>query len=320
MSGKAIEYVKRTAQSVHAQPGLDSAVQLIGIAPTYGSCLLYGDSGLPNQFGPISPDKIVFRDGWQTNSAYLLLNLRFTGWHRYKATNTITMLYQEGPLVVESQNTQDFTWLPAGRRLYRDKRIPREKLNGFQIPRTGISKFIYSLSGFGGPWQQDPPFYADVAEFDTSNVTDKSITHLNDWHGWTHTRQIIFHHEGPIIVIDKANGKYKDKVAISWNIIGNSVIRDNRISIRNDPTPAEMFLVTNVDPTNQLAPTLISNNQNSTSIIIQPKIETDELQLITIFLTREWVGAIVQISESSQGSTLVIRNQDTRIDVDIAVP
>ena len=75
-----------------AQPGAERPLDLAGESPHVGSCLLYGDSGLPTQVGPLAPDKIVFRDGWTPGAAYLLLNLRFSGWHRYKATNTITLL------------------------------------------------------------------------------------------------------------------------------------------------------------------------------------------------------------------------------------
>ena len=43
----------------------------------------------------------------------------------YKATNAITLLYQGTPLVIGSMTGESFGWLPKGRSLFRDKRIPR---------------------------------------------------------------------------------------------------------------------------------------------------------------------------------------------------
>jgi hypothetical protein len=97
LAGRAVEYLESHDGILAAKPGLEIPVDMTGRSPETGSCLLYGNSGLPNQVGPLAPDKIVFRDGWTQRSAYLLLNLRFTGWHRYKATNTLTLLYQAGP-------------------------------------------------------------------------------------------------------------------------------------------------------------------------------------------------------------------------------
>lgn len=185
-----------------AQPGAEQPVYLAGLSPTQGSCLLYGASGLPNQIGPLAPDKIVFRDGWSPDSAYLLLNLRFTGWHRYKATNTATLLYQNGPLAVEALDGEPFAWLPVGRSAFRDKRVPRENLNGLLIEHSGMSAVIYALTGIGSPWAQNPPFYAEVIAFETSDELDWSHTRLADWRGWQHDRWIYFYHGGgPIVVV-----------------------------------------------------------------------------------------------------------------------
>ena len=68
--------------------------------------------------------RIKFRDGWSQDSKYLLLNLRFSGWHLYKASNTVTLLYQQGPVVMEDNFRRTSGWLPEGRSLFRDKRIP----------------------------------------------------------------------------------------------------------------------------------------------------------------------------------------------------
>ena len=156
-AGRMLDWATANGAALYAQPGVENAVNLQGMSPTAGSCLIYSDSGLPNQPGPLAPDKIVFRDGWTPDAAYMLLNLRFSGWHRYKATNGVVLLYQDGPIVVEKSNGDSFSWLPTGRQLFRDKRVPRENLNGLLIPRTGWAQVVHRLTGIGSDWAQDPP-------------------------------------------------------------------------------------------------------------------------------------------------------------------
>ena len=231
LSGRAVDYALSREEFLLAQPGVDYPINLTGSSPTWGSCLIFGDSGLPNQFGPLAPDKIVFRDGWATDSPYLLVNLRFTGWHRYKATNTITLIYQGGPLVSEINQGVLFEWLPVGRSLFRDKRIPRENLNGLLIEKSGISNVLYSLTGLGGPWSQDPPFYASIGKFGTGPDVDTSLTSIDDWHGWHHDREINFYHDGPIVITDSANGPRNHLAAINWHVIGDHQDDHERIPL-----------------------------------------------------------------------------------------
>jgi hypothetical protein len=125
-------------------PGIDKFISVDQFIkkPNELSCILYGNSGLPNQQGPLSPDKIILRNGWDSSSTYLLLNLRFTGWHRYKSTNTLTTVFQSGSLIEDNYSTSSIEWLPEGRSKLRDKRIPREILNGFIVERDGIDRFF----------------------------------------------------------------------------------------------------------------------------------------------------------------------------------
>ncbi|MCJ7739521.1 MAG: hypothetical protein MUQ10_19780, partial [Anaerolineae bacterium] len=76
LAGRSLDALEARGEYLGAQPGVESPVSLSGRSPTSGSCLLYGDSGLPNQLGPLAPDKIVLRDGWSKDSIYALLNLR----------------------------------------------------------------------------------------------------------------------------------------------------------------------------------------------------------------------------------------------------
>ncbi|MDE3092043.1 MAG: hypothetical protein KGJ80_21935, partial [Chloroflexota bacterium] len=217
LAGRALDNLDQSNGSIFAQPGVEHAIDMAGRSPQEGSCLMYGDSGLPNQAGPLAPDKIVFRDGWSSDSMYALLNLRFTGWHRYKATNTLTLVYKGAPLIVDEQQGSAFDWLPTGRSLFRDKRIPRENLNGLVIENTGMSAVLYTLTGVGSPWAQDPPYYVSVERFETDGDKDISTTVLDDWQGWRHARTIYFYHHGPIIVFDDASGKAGDQAAMIWH-------------------------------------------------------------------------------------------------------
>ena len=137
-AAQTLDWSGENSDALYAQPGIENALALQGAVPTVGSCLVYSDSGLPNQLGPLAPDKVVLRDGWSSGASYMLLNLRFSGWHRYKATNDVTLLYQAGPVVVEKSSGRPFGWLPVGRSLFRDKRIPRENLNELAHSEQGV--------------------------------------------------------------------------------------------------------------------------------------------------------------------------------------
>jgi len=202
-----------------AQPGVEEPVPLEGRSPTEGSCLLYGDSGLPNQKGPLAPDKIVFRDGWGPEATYLLVNLRFTGWHRYKATGTVTLVYQGKALAADVLDGQPFSWLPVGRSLFRDKRIPRENLNGLVVAKTGMAAVLYTLTSAGGPWAQDPPYYAEVVAFETGEEMDRAHIRLTGWRGWHQDRWVYFYHNGgPVVVVDEARGPAGAGGAVAWHL------------------------------------------------------------------------------------------------------
>jgi hypothetical protein len=151
---------------------------------------------------------IVFRDGWGPDATYLLVNLRFTGWHRYKATGTVTLAYQGEALAADVLDGRPFSWLPVGRSLFRDKRIPRENLNGLVVAKTGMAAVLYTLTGIGGPWAQDPPYYAEVVAFETGEEMDRTHIRLTGWRGWRQDRWIYFYHNGgPVVVVDEARGQ-----------------------------------------------------------------------------------------------------------------
>ena len=296
-----------------AQPGLEAPVSFSGESPKETSCLLYSDSGLPNQLGPLAPDKIVFRDSWASDASYALLNLRFSGWHRYKATNTLTLLYQAGSLVEERTGGQPFAWLPEGRSLFRDKRIPRENLNGLLVERTGMNAVLYTLTGIGGPWAQDPPYYAQVVAFETEDELDWSHTRLVEWQGWQHDRWVYFHHQGgPIIVVDRAQGPARGSAAVTWQLTDPEQIGDQRIRLRSGDHPVEMLLI----PLNsdEIPPGRIEQQGDTIDPAIVYLSSSDgQLHLATIFLFGEWVGAEVSWEKDVEGIVLRAAKSNKRI-------
>jgi hypothetical protein len=309
LAGRTLDYIEADPWPITARPGMETPIEMVGISPTTGSCLIYSDSGLPNQVGPLAPDKIVFRDGWTKDSAYLMLNLRFTGWHRYKATNTVTLFYQAGPLVVENINRENYPWLPAGRSMFRDKRIPRENLNGLIIEKTGMSKVLYSLTSMGGQWAQDPPFYAGVKDFSTGTEYDTSRTVIENWHGWGHKRTTYFYHQGPVVILDEARGPASQEAAVIWHITSGDAptetVQELRYAMRQGETPAEMLLlpIQHTDVTSK-----VEGTQKDVPVLnVQVNIKGGgNLALVTLFLTREWVGAQAQVEQTAEGWTLTI--------------
>jgi hypothetical protein len=291
--------LEATDSYLYAQPGVETPLTFAGQPPTTTSCLLYGDSGLPNQAGPRAPDKIVFRDGWSLDSVYALLNLRFTGWHRYKATNTLTLLYQAGPLAVERTLGQPFAWLPEGRSLFRDKRIPRENLNGLLIERTGMSAALYDLTGIGGPWAQDPPYYARVERFETLGPLDISRTVVDDWRGWRQVRTVYFFQGGLVIVVDEATSRFKGgAAAVTWHLVGEGQREGESLWLRQGKQAARV-----VWPAEAWSSTTLQNEPGDSSD--QPNLRAlyrsplgDRLDLATTWLLGEWADS------HSQATTL----------------
>ena len=308
LAGRAVEDAERYGRAVFAQPGAEKSITLTGRAPAQGSCLLYGDSGLPNQAGPLAPDKIVFRDGWAEDASYLLLNLRFSGWHRYKGANTITSVYKGGQLTGDVLSGKVFAWLPEGRSLFRDKRIPRENLNGLLVPRTGMSAVLYDLTGIGGRWAQDPPQNAEVLAFEPGTDLDRSHTRLQNWRGWRHDRWVSFYHDGgPIVVADQATGPDRGPAALAWQFDARGEIKDSRLRLRDDANPAEVVFLS-VEPLGQDA-LMIARHADAQTISYT--INNGQARLTTIFLFGPWVGADVMLD--SAGQTLHIVKGDKRI-------
>ena len=307
-AGRALEALDRAGEVLRAQPGAERPSESVGTSPTRGSCLIYGDSGLPTQRGPLAPDKIVFRDGWETDSIYLLLNLRFTGWHRYKATNTLTLLYQNGTLASDDLNGAPFAWLPAGRQLFRDKRIPRENLNGLLIEQTGLSRVLYELTGVGSVWAQDPPPYATVENFETGAERDLSRTVIEDWRGWRHARTIYFYHHGPIVVVDEATGPAGVRAGLAWHTVETTQSAAGRFTLRGGDHPAEMLTLSDESGPTQIAPGADAHQ----SVLYRPST-SGQLRAVTVFLLGDWAGAEARLVTLEGQVTLELARGDRQL-------
>jgi hypothetical protein len=295
LSARSLEAVEAEEQYLNAQPGILAPVERSGSAPTQGSCLLFGDSGLPNQLGPLAPDKVVFRSGWQPDSVYLLLNLRFTGWHRYKSTNSVVWVHQDGPLAVESFYDEPVSWLPVGRSQFRDKRIPRDNLNGLLISRTGASRVIHDLIGAGdSPWAQDPPHYARVERFETLGPLDMSRTTVDGWRGWDHSRTIYFVQSGLIVIVDTAkNEARRGHAAVSWHLVGDATWDEEGLWLRRETSEARLALSQAAWDTTEM--TQVSHTGGTDSMpdwdMLYYSPEPGRLDLATAFLLGDWADA-----------------------------
>jgi hypothetical protein len=303
LAGRSLDYLKGNGYYLSAQPGLEMAPWGSGLSPTTGSCLLFGETGIPTRTGPLGPDKIVFRDGWLPESNYLLLNLRFSGWHRYKASNTVITAFQEEPLLEEQYRGTTMPWLPEGRSLFRDKRIPRENLNGLLVERTGLDAVLYQITSIGSPWAQDPPYFAKIENFETSPELDTSITWLEGWQGWDHKREVYFYHQGPSVIIDQARGPSGRLAAITWHAPSGKILADqHRINLLEGK--AEMVLL-------PILPGEVRKTTEEEGLAVQFVTAIGgELGLVTILLTGDWYGADADLVESEGLIYLNLRQQE----------
>lgn len=317
MAGREADWLTANNGFLYAQPGLETPIDIQGLPPTQGSCLLYGNSGLPNQLGPLAPDKVVFRGGWAPSDPYLLLNLRFTGWHRYKATNAISLVYRGNPLVQEISRANTISWLPVGRSLLRDKRIPRENVNGLLVEPTGIRKVVHQIVGFGSDWAQDPPQYADVLGFSTSEKADWSFTRLTNWQGWQHDRQIYFYHNAkPIIVWDHATNSKAKNVALNWHLTVGATITTNETRVNFQNTATAQMVILPIVSLEDSPPTITMTNTTDDSNLMITARKSKELQVVSIFLFDNWVDADINynpdtrsiiIHSTKNGQGMVVR-------------
>lgn len=221
------------------------------------------------------------------------------------------MIYKNHPIVDEATTGPTFWWLPVGRSLFRDKRIPRENLNGLTIEKTGISGVTYALTNVGGPWAQDPPYYASVDHFDPHPEKSISQSRLSDWHGWEHIRQIIFSPEGPIVIFDEANGLKNQKAAINWQLPNQPSGENGRYRLDYADQPAEIILLPLDISDGEIGIREQSDQINNYQAYYQV-YKSGKISLLTVFLFDEWVGAEVNLDTTKSPPLLVITNRENQ--------
>jgi hypothetical protein len=230
--------------------------------------------------------------------------LRFTGWHRYKATNAIDLVYQGDRIVTDVLAAEPIRWLPVGRSLFRDKRIPRENLNGLLIENSGWSAALHRLTGMGSAWAQDPPHYAEVIDFqpgqsDGARQVDSSHTRLADWRGWQHDRWIYFYHDGPLVVVDQATGPATQHAGLSWHLLNPSqpLLTQGRMRLRQGDQPVTLHLIPLQG--DSVAPDIQTQAAGDSMTIIYGAPAPGELQVASLFLPGRWAAAEVRVEQTA---------------------
>jgi hypothetical protein len=138
---------------------------------------------------------------------------------------------------------------------------------------------------------------------------------IEDWHGWTHERTIIFHHDGPIVIKDDAWGPPDQNAALSWNLVSDGTMMEERLRLRSEQNPAEVlflaegsgeFQILDIDPDKDDAPNVQVQYMSK---------DKGQISLLTIFLTKTWVGAQAKLKESADGLILEIWDDDKKVQI-----
>jgi hypothetical protein len=184
--------------------------ELIPVMPSEGSMILEKSAGQgrwPYDPQPSLSEKIVFRQGWQDDDMFALLNIwggqntpyNETVSHRYPGSNEIITLVYGEPFVIQNTNV-----------LTRDVNIKREELNAFNIKVNG--KWINSL---------EKTYNARVHCFERLYMADFSKTTLYEYFGWLNERACMMVRDGYFVVFDYCSGPEKAEVGIRWHLQGD---------------------------------------------------------------------------------------------------
>jgi len=238
-----------------------------------------------------------------------LLNLRFTGWHRYKATNTVSLISLGSTIVADKPGEARFAWLPEGRSLFRDKRIRREDLNGLLVPTQGLSAVLQTLTGFGTRWAQDPPWHAEAVQFGQDDAWQFSQTRLVDWHGWQHDRWTYLHRDGAIVVVaDQATGPHQASAFLGWRLEGDMWTEKpgpNFNVIRGAGANAEHVVVLPLHSGIHVSMDEDDAGDKVQSMLVTSAVD-GTLSAVTVFLAGDAVNTEPRLREMDGRLTLVI--------------
>ena len=170
-----------------------------------------------------------------------------------------------------------------------------------------MSAVLYSLTGAGGPWAQDPPYYAEVLAFEPGAELDWAHIRLAGWRGWQHDRRVYFYHGGgPIVVVDEADGPPNGQAALGWHLAGEGAVEGWRVRLRGGDAPAEALLVPS-DTGGQLEAV---RDHASDLRVTYSSPSGGQMRVVTLFLLGPWAGAEAEFDAAEQ--ILWIRQEATR--------
>jgi hypothetical protein len=139
-----------------------------------------------------------------------------------------------------------------------------------------MAAVLYTLTGAGGPWAQDPPYYAEVVAFETGEEMDRAHIRLTGWRGWQQDRWIYFYHNGgPVVVVDEARGPAGAVAAFIWHLNNAKTVGESRFRLGT----REIMII---DETRSLRLEIFDNNA-LTDIVA---LGQSRLKIVAVFLMR----------------------------------
>jgi hypothetical protein len=219
---RSFNFAKKNGIELHGiRPGLQFLnEEMPAREPTVDSTFIEAPGNLVQFPSENRPDKIVFRSGWKNDSLYALLNLRYDGFHGYKATNSIVSLYYGVPFIVEDLVKLNRNWLPKGRARVRDDNIDRRRLNGFYIKEPLLTRFFNKIDVLRTRWFQTLPRHTQTNKFYNSTIFDYSRTDIKNWSGWSNYRICLLVGDAYFAVFDFNKGNSAKKHSIIWHVRG----------------------------------------------------------------------------------------------------
>jgi hypothetical protein len=167
---------------------------------------------------PVLPEKIVFRNGWNRNDMFMIMNLwggqnsphHLTVSHRYPASNEIISLVWGEQFLVQNIN-----------QVTRDVAIHRQDLNAFSLKRNGV--WLDAKRNGEREFGVYPAlelYNAELRFFSSFPGAEVSKSTLYDYYGWTNERTVLSRRGSYMAVFDMCFGPTEETGAVRWHIQG----------------------------------------------------------------------------------------------------
>jgi hypothetical protein len=177
-----------------------------------------GQGRWPHDPEPVLAEKLVFRDGWNHDDMFMIMNLwggqnspqGLTVSHRYPASNEIISLVCGEQFLV--QNIDQVT---------RDAAIHRKDLNAFSLKRNGEwLDAVKSGDRKFGVYPALELYNAELRFFSAFPRAEASKSTLYDYYGWTNERTVLFRRGSDAAVFDMCFGPAEETGAVRWHVQG----------------------------------------------------------------------------------------------------